>query len=56
MDRLGALRGFGDINEAHLKNVINCCYPESCDDFQTQQCEEFGDQYPRFSNCKKCVK
>jgi hypothetical protein len=45
---------FSDANKEHLKNLIDCCHPSSCEDFDTQKCEQFSKTSVKFQGCNAC--
>jgi hypothetical protein len=45
---------FSDANKEHLKNLIDCCYPSNCNNYNVQKCTQFSETSKKFESCNIC--
>ena len=42
------------VSERFIKDIFDCCYPDSCEDYDSEHCNDFFDRYDWRYNRSLC--
>ena len=45
---------FGDVELKTLNKIFDCCYPQNCNNFNQQECQNLANKYIAFKGCSSC--